>query len=109
VRGFFNTNLRILVGSNNSGFKQHLLDTLLSSFGSFLQGEGNYLKLKKPAAWQKKRFYKAIFQRNFHPFPSRNYLNTLEMASLYHFPNKNLHSIHNISWGTSIASEPGIR
>lgn len=102
----FKVSTRILVGARDGVTRQQLLSSLVSSFGNYTQGEGNYLKFVKPQMWQKKKLFKAIFGRKFHPTPRKHFLNIMELASLYHFPSKALESVHNISWGTSIASEP---
>lgn len=102
----FKVSARIMVGAKDGLVRQQLLSSLISSFGNFAQGGGNYLKFKKPPMWQKKRLFKAMFNRKFNPSPKNQYLNIMELASLYHFPTKSLESVHNISWGISIASEP---
>ncbi|MCR4324804.1 MAG: type IV secretion system DNA-binding domain-containing protein [Candidatus Curtissbacteria bacterium] len=97
---------RILTGTSDAFTKKILLDSLAGSFGSFSQGEGNYLKLKKPSGFSRNKLLKAIFERKFYPCQRSQYFNTAELASLYHFPSQKLSSVHNISWGTSFASEP---
>jgi len=102
----FKVSARIMVGAKDGVTRQQLLSSLVASFGNYSHGEGNRLVFKKPAIWQKKKLLKAIFNRKFHPSTRNQYLNIQELASLYHFPSKTLESIHNIAWGTSIASEP---
>lgn len=102
----FKVSARIMVGAAEGQTRQQLLSSLVASFGNYSQGEGNYLTFHKGQMWQRKKLLKAIFNRKFHPSKQRQYLNIQELASLYHFPSQALQSVHNISWGTSIASEP---
>lgn len=102
----FKVSARILTGSKDAYTKKLLLNSLAGSFGSFSQGEGNLIKLKKPSSFSRKKLVDAIFKRKFYPSAKAQYFNIAEIASLYHFPSNKLSSIHNISWATSFASEP---
>ena len=95
----FKTSLRIAASSDN------LLSSLIGAFGAFVRGDGNALTFKKPKLWQKKKFLTAIQERSFVYHPRLQFLNTEELATLWHLPNINI-KIPNIAWTISLLSEP---
>ena len=100
--------------TNQVGFKigirllaknEELLSSLAGSFGVYSRADGNSLKLTKPRPWQKKRLLDSILNRNLTLTPRFQFLNILEVASLWHLPT-NLTQLPNISWGKTLVSEP---
>lgn len=98
--GGFHTGIRLVASSPS------LLLNLAGSFGTFTNGEGNYLKLQTPKFLTKKNFLNSIAQRTFNFVPKNQILNLEELASLWHLPGKPLSEIKNIAWGTSLKGEP---
>ena len=93
----FDTYLRL--GSNN----ETALEALAGSFGSFSAPQGNYLVGKKPPFWRRKPLEDRFWQRR--PGGTRQLLNNLEIASLWHLPGAQI-NLPNIAWGRQIISEP---
>ena len=98
--------IRLLVASENKTVSQSILKNLAGSFGGVALGEGNGLALSKPSFWQEKKFLRAIMDRRPAFIPQNQILNSLELATLYHLPNKALSGIKNIAWGTKLTGEP---
>jgi len=96
----FHTAIR-LVASNSQ-----LLASLVGSFGTFTNGEGNYLKFQKPSLFSKNKLLKSIEERTFKVVPKNQILNLEELASIWHLPGKSLSGIKNIVWGTKLSGEP---
>jgi len=101
----FQAGIKLLAISVSSEAGKSFLNHVAGSFGNLTSGEGNSLSLKKPKLF-KDKFLTALQQREFKYIPKHQYLNILELATIYHLPNENLAKIKNISWGGQIASEP---
>jgi len=102
----FNVGIRLLVGSASKATSQSLLHHLAGSFAALSLGEGNHLVLGKPPLFKERKFLQAIIERQPHYLPLRQVLNTVELATLYHFPTQLLAGIRNLAWGTRLAGEP---
>ncbi|OGY07040.1 MAG: hypothetical protein A3D24_03495 [Candidatus Blackburnbacteria bacterium RIFCSPHIGHO2_02_FULL_39_13] len=98
----FKIGIRLLVKSNNSA----LLGLIGATFTSFNNPNGNSMGLEKPSFWQKGGMLRAIIDRSASFVPKYQYLNILEVATLYHFPSEKLINIPNITWSKTILSEP---
>lgn len=98
--------IRLLTISENKIVSQSLLKNLAGSFGSVALGEGNGLFLSSPNFWQDKKFVRSIYHRTAEFVPSKQILNTLELATIYHLPSAALSGIRNIAWATKLTGEP---
>jgi len=98
--GGYQTAIRLLTSSSQ------LLSNLAGSFGTFTNGEGNYLKFQKPSFLNKNKLLKSIENRTFKLVPKNQVLNLEELASIWHLPGKSLSGIKNIAWGTTLTGEP---
>ncbi|MDP3955207.1 MAG: type IV secretion system DNA-binding domain-containing protein [bacterium] len=102
----FRVGIRLLTVAENTAVSLSLLKNLAGSFGALALGEGNSLSLSKPAFWQEKKFLKAIISREAKYVPRNQFLNTAELATIFHLPGMNLDEIRNIAWGTKLTGEP---
>ncbi|MFH1749314.1 MAG: TraM recognition domain-containing protein [bacterium] len=93
----FDTKIRLLVVSNDLNLAKSNLQNLLSSYAQFTDQGGNRLqKLKYPFRNVQTEVFDFVLRR----FGNPNFatiLNTEELATLYHFPNKNI-ATPNIKW-----------
>lgn len=101
----FTSGIRVLVGASTEPQAKVLLDSIAGSFGSYAQGEGNAFKLNRPTARKKKKFMHAVYYRTSDQVPTGHVLSTKEISSIWHLPSKNLSTLQNLSWGTSVLSE----
>lgn len=74
------------------------------AFGTYAMAAGNALGYSR--ARNKTEFVRAMIERSFKFIPNGQYLNTIELASLFHFPGTTLSSLRNLAWGKSIKGEP---
>lgn len=86
----FKVNLRILSNSEEN------LETLKSAFSVFNRIDGNNLVFNSPSLLKKENLLKASNEHK--PYGRSISLNTLELATIYHFPNSMMH-MPNIVWG----------
>lgn len=90
----FETSIRLVV---NAPTKKQA-DSLLAQFsGTFSQMAGPYNKLITQKIWLKKLFMIDFIYRYQALFRGRSILNAEELATLYHFPNKQVETPH-IHW-----------
>lgn len=102
----FKTAIRLAISSETQLRADHLLDGLSNSFSSFNNPNGNYLILRRPILWQKKRLMNAMVLRSKFFMPGKQIFNIAEIASMYHFPTAPAANIPNISWYKTILSDP---
>ncbi len=98
------TSIRAAVLAPDKQRSQLLLDSIASSIQSITQSEGNRFVLRKSYVL-KKQFLQIMVQRRF-SLGSSQHLTTNELATLYHFPTKQLVGIPNIAWGKQLLGEP---
>lgn len=90
----FLTDIRIVTVSGSIDAAGRLLMNVLSAFEPLKNQQGNSLKRKKLNGSKRKDFIRKFIYR----IPSQdNILNTEELATIYHFPNKNVQTPH-IHW-----------
>ncbi|MDO8551471.1 MAG: type IV secretion system DNA-binding domain-containing protein [bacterium] len=102
----FRCGIRLLTCSGDKAVSLAMIKNLAGSFGAMAMGEGNSLSLSKPAFWQEKKYLSAILTREASYIPRNQYLNTAELATIFHLPGKNLSEIRNLAWGTKLTGEP---
>ncbi|MBI4065493.1 type IV secretion system DNA-binding domain-containing protein [Candidatus Gottesmanbacteria bacterium] len=95
----FNTVVRLVISSTNEESANMHLENLLSSFQQFTSDNNYFTKAKLPL---KKLFMLDFIYRYFPilniPFvPQYSILNSDELATIYHFPNKSVETAH-IFW-----------
>jgi hypothetical protein len=98
------TSIRVAVLTANKQRSHLLLDSISSSIQSITQSEGNRFVLRKRRLF-KKPLAKALLTRRFAHTPTQH-LTISELATLYHFPTKQLVGIPNIAWGKQLLGEP---
>ena len=97
----FNTVVRLVVSSTSQENAKMHLDNLLTSFGQFSSDHNYFTKVKFPL-FTKKLFMMDFIYRYFPVFnlpflPQYSTLNSDELATLYHLPNKTVETAH-IFW-----------
>ncbi len=97
----FKVGIRLFVKSPN----KDLFLQIATAFSGFNNASGNSLSLKKPYLWQKDKLHTAFITRSGSFIPTGQILNLSEIATLFHFPGKQLSTIHNISWAKTIFSD----
>ena len=102
----FRVAIKLLTTAANKPASLSLLKNLAGSFGALSLGEGNSFSLTKPRFWQEQKFLSSILTRTAKFVPSRQVLNTAELATIFHPPGENLDEIRNIAWGTKLVGEP---
>ncbi len=83
-----------------------ILSQITTSFGIYSLTEGNYLTAKSLKPGSQKKLASVMESRSAEFTPPGQYLNLLEIASLYHFPNASHAGIKNIAWGKTLKGEP---
>jgi hypothetical protein len=97
----FNTIVRLVVSSNSQENAKMHLENLLTSFGQFSSDHNHFTKVKFPL-FTKKLFMMDFIYRYFPvfnlPFLAQySTLNSDELATIYHLPNKTVETAH-IYW-----------
>ncbi len=97
----FNAVIRLVVSSTSQESAKMHLDNLLTSFGQFSSDHNHFTKVKFPL-FTKKLFMLDFIYRYFPPvnpsfFPQYSVLNSDELATVYHLPNKSVETAH-IFW-----------
>lgn len=102
----FRAGIRLLVASLNEERSKQFLAQLAGSFGILTLGESNSLRFIKPRFYNKKSFLKSILERSSKFVPGGQVLSVDELATIFHFPTKELANIKNIAWGVQLLGEP---
>lgn len=95
----FNTVIRIVVNSSTKEAADAHLENLITSFHQFTSDHNHFSKVKHPM----KKFFMIDFIYRYFPvvnlpfFKQHGVLNSDELASIYHFPNKSIETPH-IFW-----------
>lgn len=95
----FNAVVRLVVSSVNDEMAKMHLDNLVSAFSQFASDHNTFTKVKMPM----KQLFMADFIYRYFPilnlpfFPQYCVLNSDELATIYHFPNKSVETAH-IFW-----------
>ncbi|MFA5532572.1 MAG: type IV secretion system DNA-binding domain-containing protein [Candidatus Shapirobacteria bacterium] len=87
--------------SNNPG----LITSVASSFGTYTNPRGNFIKPFSPNFFSKNKLLKSIFKREIFSHLKGQIFNTEELSIIWHFPNK-LTKLPNIAWGKKLYSDP---
>lgn len=105
THSIFFTDIRLVGIAKEKSASQSILSQLAGSFGVYTLSEGNSLSLKIPGPKYQSRLRTAILQRSMSLAPKGQYLNILEIASLFHLPNNTLVNLKNIAWGKTLKGE----
>jgi hypothetical protein len=97
----FNTVVRLVVSAGTDEEAKMHLDNLLTSFGQFAGDNNHFTKVKFPL-FTKKLFMMDFIYRyfpifNFMVLPQYSTLNSDELATIFHLPNKSVETAH-IYW-----------
>ncbi len=97
----FNAVIRLVVSAKTDEEAKMHLDNLLTSFGQFASDHNHFTKVKFPL-FTKKLFMMDFIYRyfpvsNFMLWPQYSVLNSDELATIYHLPNKSVETAH-IFW-----------
>ncbi|PWU23366.1 hypothetical protein C5B42_03200 [Candidatus Cerribacteria bacterium 'Amazon FNV 2010 28 9'] len=97
----FQYRLRVLILAQTKEKAVQLRQELATAYGSF-DTQVNSLVLKKPL-FAKKTTHEVVCREGKF---ARQFLSIDELATLMHFPNKQLSAIKNIAWGKNLLGEP---
>ncbi len=100
----FAVNLNVAVISDTKDNAELFLDGIVDAFGAMRQEDSNSLR-RQTSLLPARHKITAMLERRLskaHLF----HLSIFELASLYHFPNKTLSTIPNLSWGKNLLGEP---
>ncbi len=100
------TDIRLLSIASSSAISKSILSRLAGAFGVYTLPAGNSLALKIPSSNNISKLKQDIIKRKLVFAPKKQYLNILEIASLFHLPNHDLSSLRNIAWGKTLKGEP---
>jgi hypothetical protein len=82
-----------------------LISSLSGSFGIYTNPRGNFIKNVSPGMFSKKKLLNSIIKRRLNSGLKTQILNTDELSTLWHLPNK-LTVIPNIAWGKKLYADP---
>ncbi|MDD4937779.1 MAG: type IV secretion system DNA-binding domain-containing protein [Candidatus Shapirobacteria bacterium] len=82
-----------------------LITSVSSSFGTYTNPRGNFIKSFPPNFLFKNKLLKSIFKREIFSHLKGQIFNTEELSIVWHFPNI-LTKLPNIAWGKRLYSDP---
>ena len=97
-------NLNVAVISQNRDSAELFFDGIVDAYGALRQEESNSLR-RKTSILPVNIKINAMLDRKISK-TSVFHLSVFELASLYHFPNKILSTIPNLTWGKNLLGEP---
>jgi predicted RNA-binding protein with RPS1 domain len=100
------TDIRLVSIANQTSTSQSILSQIAGSFGVYTLSEGNSFVLKTPPPKNQYKLKQSILDRSLKCAPKGQYLNILELASVFHLPNQDLANLKNITWGKTLKGEP---
>jgi hypothetical protein len=96
--------IRIFATGPSPESAQMLVGQIAGAFGTFSLSEGNSLGF--PKRTNQFELMQALRNRTMKEVPRGQFLNLLEIASLFHLPNMSMASMKNLAWGKTIKGEP---
>jgi hypothetical protein len=99
------TDIRLVTIAKEQSTSRSILTQLAGSFGVYTLSEGNSLALKTPSQNSEQKLKSSIISRQMNCAPKGQYLNILEIASIFHLPNNTLANLKNITWGKTLKGE----
>lgn len=99
------TDIRIAAITEDESSSKQLFSQIAASFGTYTSSEGNGFKPKVPKPNQQELLKHIMLERNAKYASQNQFLNYLELSSIYHLPSEVLASIKSISWGKSLKGE----
>lgn len=102
----FATEIRLLTKAADPLQSRELLFALGGAFSVFDNGNGNSLRVNRPLPPLRPLLFNLIKERRLSLFRAWEYLNTSELASIYHLPNTTVSGIRNLAWGRTFLGEP---
>lgn len=83
---YFDLLIRIVAISDVFGRSKERLQTVVSSFSPLTDKN----RLRPYGAWNREKFLRDFEQRRIHTYPLENYVSPAELATMLHFPDKNI-------------------
>ena len=83
----------------------NLIGSVSSSFGTYTNPRGNFLKIYTPNFLSKNKLLKSINNRQIFSGLKGQIFNVEELSAIWHFPNK-ITKLPNIAWGKKLYSDP---
>lgn len=102
----FATEIRLVTKAQSSLQARELLFALGGAFGLFDNGNGNSFRIERPLPPLRPFLFNLVKERRLSLFRPWQYLNTEELASIYHLPNATVSGIKNLAWGRTFLGEP---
>lgn len=93
----FNTAIRVVVSSVDKKRAKAHVNNILSTFGQVNTPQMNRLKKAEIKMWDRRRFMHEFLYRYSRILGKESVLNTEELATIFHFPGKNVQTPH-IAW-----------
>lgn len=102
----FAVDVRLAAITPHETTSKQLLQQLSAAFGTYSSSEGNSFKLNIPSSSGQSKLKKSLLERSVRYASQNQYLNYLEISSLFHLPGENMANLRNIAWGKTLKGEP---